>query len=277
MFIDDTMLEKELINKICGLGLTQKQAKIYVAIATCKSCSVKQISERSEVHPQDIYKILPILENYGLVTRTIGKPIKVEVVPLETALNNWFNIQEQKLKSQKEQVQEIIEAIKIKQELSQNTLEHKLMILHEGTKSLENMVELVFKNAQKKYDAIFPEPLFIRALPSFQSGIFNILAEHGAKAKILVRKTTHTDEDLIKMITSTGLNRDNFTVKATRKNEQSYYAIVDDNEVWVVLKFNKPKTSLVSVLVTNNEAMVIPYKNDFQTLWMDPETTVLLK
>jgi len=271
------MFKEELIKKICELGLTHKQAKIYLAIATCKSCSVKQISERSEVHPQDIYKILPILENYGLVTRTMGKPIKVEAIPVTTALNNWLNIQEQKLKTQKEQVQEIIEAIQNKQEVSQNTLEQKLTILYEGTKIWENMLELVFRKTKKTYDAIIPEPLFLSNLPSFPSGIFKSLAEKHVTTKLLVEKTTHTDEDLIKMITSTGLNHDNFIIKATRKNQQSYYAIIDDNEVWVVLKYNKNKTSPVSVLVTDNEAIVIPYKNDFQRSWVDPEATILYK
>lgn len=158
MVIDESMPERELIEKICGLGLTQKQAKIYIAIATCKSCNVKQISEKSDVHPQDIYKILPILEKYGLVTRTIGKPIKVEAIAVKTALNNWLNIQEQKLKTKKEQIQEIIEVIQNKQE-SQNTLEPKLKILYEGTKAWENVLELLFKSTKKTYDLIVPEPL----------------------------------------------------------------------------------------------------------------------
>lgn len=94
---------------------------------------------------------------------------------------------------------------------------------------------------------------------------------------MLVRETAHTNGDLIKMVTSTGLNLENFIIKATRKNEQSYYAILDDNEVWVVLKYNKPKTSPVSVLVTDHEAIVIPYKNDFRRSWVDPENTILYK
>ena len=271
------MLEEQLIQKICELGLTYKQAKIYKTIATCKSCTVKEISELSGVYTQDIYQILPMLEKCGLVTRILSKPIKVEALPIETALNNWFNIQEQKIKNQKHGIQEIIEAIKIKQELSKNELEYKLMVLHEGTKSFANMVELVFKNAKRRYDAIFPERLFVRVLPSLQSGIFAMLAEHGVKARIMIRKQTHSDEDLIKMITSKGLNPNNFTVKATRKNEYSYYAIIDDNEVWIVLKHNEDKTLVLSVLVTDNEAILNPYVHYFQTLWKDPETTFLLK
>ncbi len=271
------MLEKELIEKICELGLTQKQAKIYLAIATFKSCTVKQISERSKVHPQDTYKILPILENHGLVTRTMGKPIKVEIIPVTTALNNWLNIQEQKLKVQKEQVQEIIEAIENKQELPQNLPEQKLTILYEGTKKWENMLEIVFRTNKISYDAIMPEPLFISGLPTYSSGIFKDLAEKQVAIKILVRTTKHSDEDLMKMITSTGLNLDNFIIKASRKNQQSYYAVIDDNEVWVVLEYNKHQTSVVSALVTDNKAIVIPYKNDFHRSWVDPETTILYK
>jgi sugar-specific transcriptional regulator TrmB len=270
------MLEKQLIGKLCKLGLTNKQAKIYEAIATSKSCYVKEISENSGIYAQDVYQILPTLERYGLVTRVLSRPMKVEAVSVETALNNLLNIEEQKLKDKKKLIQEIIQSIKIKQELSQNRLEPKLMILHDGTKSMENLVEYVIRNAQKKYDAIFPEQQFTVALPNFKSGILNVLAEHGIKAQILVRKNRFTDEELIKMITSIGLGNENFTIKATGINDPSYFAIIDDKEVWVVLKHNKEKTTVLSVLVTDNEAIVIPYKKVFQSLWTDPETTILL-
>jgi len=271
------MPKQELVDKLSKLGLTHKQAKIYTVIITCKSCTVKEISEQSGVYPQDIYQVLPTLEKHGLVTRTINRPIKVEAVSIETALNKWFEIQEQKLESQKQQVQEIIKEIKTAKSSIRSKPKKKLFILYEGTKSMENTVVDALKNAKNNYETVIPEEIFRKSLPCSQTGPMNFLAEHGVKAKILVRTDKHTNEDLIKMITLAGLNTDIFKVKATRKNEDLYYTIIDENEIWVALEYNKTKTAVFSVLVTDNEAIVKPYVDHFQTLWMDPETKTLLK
>jgi sugar-specific transcriptional regulator TrmB len=47
---------------------------------------VPEIANLTRIHEQDVYKILPKLEQTGLITKRTTKPIIVEALPLEIAL-----------------------------------------------------------------------------------------------------------------------------------------------------------------------------------------------
>ena len=72
---------------LTDFGLTGNQAKVYLATARLRLASVGQISKASKVRREDVYRILPKLEELGLVERLLGKPIKIRATPVEEALS----------------------------------------------------------------------------------------------------------------------------------------------------------------------------------------------
>ena len=84
------MMQKEA-EELKTLGLTINQAKVYLSIVQAGSISVNKIAESSKLHRQDIYKILPKLEEKGLVTKTLDKPFVVLAIPVKTALKSLLS------------------------------------------------------------------------------------------------------------------------------------------------------------------------------------------
>jgi sugar-specific transcriptional regulator TrmB len=67
---------------LLGLGLTELQTKIYLALVTNEPCTVKTISIIARVARQDVYRIVPNLQKMGLVKRIIAPCVMYKAVPI---------------------------------------------------------------------------------------------------------------------------------------------------------------------------------------------------
>ena len=66
------------------LGLTLNQARIYVALLHSeKPVTAREISKVTSITRQDVYRILPTLQNDGLIEKTITSPTKFNATPLK--------------------------------------------------------------------------------------------------------------------------------------------------------------------------------------------------
>jgi sugar-specific transcriptional regulator TrmB len=79
-------MEEDLVSKLEKFGLTINQAKVYLSIVQYGKARVSQISKDTQLHRQDIYKLLPKLERMGLIIKTIDKPFLLEALSMEKAL-----------------------------------------------------------------------------------------------------------------------------------------------------------------------------------------------
>ena len=79
------MDEKQIV-WLMDFGFTINQARVYASLITFKMLTIKEISEITKVHVQDIYKIIPKLQQMGLVTKTVNRPAKIQLIPIRTAL-----------------------------------------------------------------------------------------------------------------------------------------------------------------------------------------------
>jgi len=77
---------EEDAGRITQFGLTQNQAKIYLAVLRLGTTQVEPISKISSVRREDIYRILPRLYELGIVERVIGSPTRVRAIPIERAV-----------------------------------------------------------------------------------------------------------------------------------------------------------------------------------------------
>ena len=81
-------MQEDLVEKMTNFGFTINQAKVYLSIVQSGKTGVGRISKNTQLHRQDIYKLLPKLEKMGLITRTIDKPFMIEALPVKKALES---------------------------------------------------------------------------------------------------------------------------------------------------------------------------------------------
>ncbi len=73
-------------------GLTTNQAKVYVAIRYLGTTTVSPVANFSSVRREDVYRILPKLNEMGLIERTLETPSRFRAVPLETVLPELLRV-----------------------------------------------------------------------------------------------------------------------------------------------------------------------------------------
>ncbi len=71
------------IQTLMKLGLTVVQAKTYLTIVVLKKASAMKISTVSKIVRPDVYRVLPVLENMGLVRKISTTPTQFEATPLK--------------------------------------------------------------------------------------------------------------------------------------------------------------------------------------------------
>jgi sugar-specific transcriptional regulator TrmB len=69
------------------LGLSQRQAKVYIALLISGMSTAKTISLVSKIPRQDVYTVVATLEKMGLCEKAITKPAKFIVTPLKESLD----------------------------------------------------------------------------------------------------------------------------------------------------------------------------------------------
>ena len=87
--------------ELADFGLTKTQAKIYVTLLASGIASVSEIASLSKVRREEVYRTIPGMEKYGIVTRKLNSPRKFSVVKPEQAMQL---LTRNKLKVMKEEI-----------------------------------------------------------------------------------------------------------------------------------------------------------------------------
>ncbi len=74
------------VGVLVGLGLSVRQAKVYLALLRAGVAKVQLVSDLSGVHRQEVYRVLDGLQHMGLVQRKVSNPATFSVTPLSEAV-----------------------------------------------------------------------------------------------------------------------------------------------------------------------------------------------
>jgi sugar-specific transcriptional regulator TrmB len=265
-------MEEDLAKKLSNFGLTVNQAKVYLNIVQHKSTHVSRISESTKLHRQDIYKILPKLEKMGLIAKTIDKPIIIEAMPIEKALNNLISIERkeanEKISRLETNLKELVNAIRERQEREKTEGEEEVrFILLTTDEQIMNIADLTFENTKKEVNLVTNLELLTRRMNHFREH-FQKLSRKGAKIKVIVEKLNN--EDLVKKALEK-IKPDNgdFAAKLISKSIPLPYRIMDNKELFVYRK-KTTESGLPCVLWTNGKNIVQFYKENFERVWHNP-------
>jgi len=278
------ILINEIVDKLGIFGLTHRQASVYVAIIELGCARIDQISESTGIHPQDIYKIAIKLEKDGLVNRTFSKPLMVEALPIEAALNRRLISEKEQTKKRIAEMEGSFEEIKKSLNRKQKTREADentgYIYLLEGMNNATDLkICLALEDVETQFDGVLPtDPFYIQDLNHVKNW-FRILGKNkGVKIRIIVAPKNEPNpnatnfrnkqlfayaETLKRVLPPTA----NFELKALLGEDKIYFVILDSKEVWLILRFGN-KTSTI---VTSNRELINLAKDEFDVLWNSPK------
>ena len=258
-------MTEKINDKLIQFGLSPNQAKIYSILLTEKCNEVTQIQKFTNIHPQDIYKILRNLEKKGLIIITHSKPLTIEVIPAKYALNKLLL---SKKKAAYKKVNKMSQNISIIQKIlekkpdaspSKDTKE-KVFIFKGMTPSRLAKIDQTFSNMKNSYDVAVKDGHFTWL--EYLKEAFKVLAKNGVKVRIVVLSETpkFTLSPKFEKIMPNNLS---YEIRNCECKEALTLVIIDSEEVWVPLS-----ESDETVLVTNSKTIAAIAKMEFEFLWL---------
>ncbi|PVX24325.1 MAG: hypothetical protein CW691_07915 [Candidatus Bathyarchaeum sp.] len=81
--------EDNEVKTLIKLGLTRRQAMVYLCLIRSGTSTIKTISKGTNIARQHIYKVISTLNELGLVEKVLTSPTKFKAVPIQVGL--YFN------------------------------------------------------------------------------------------------------------------------------------------------------------------------------------------
>jgi sugar-specific transcriptional regulator TrmB len=269
--------KSDLVKQLFDFGLTINQAKVYLNIVQSGPTSAGKISKATHLHRQDIYKIFPKLEQMGLITKTLGKPVIIKAVPVETALKHLVTIETQKANDKiahlKDDVKELTSEI-MEQQATEKAQKERWFVPLTTDAELANSVHLTFEKTRTEYDLVTTAELLARMYQHLREN-FRLLAKRGAKIRIIV-ENPNDENSVNKILEEIKPKVGSFTVKIVNKKKPIPYQIFDNEEVWISMK-NSTESGLPCTLWTNGPNLVQFFKENFEKTWHSRAASIYRK
>jgi sugar-specific transcriptional regulator TrmB len=264
-----------VIKQLSDFGLTVNQAKVYLCIVQHGSTSASKISEATHLHRQDIYKMLPKLEKLGLITKTLGKPIMINAIPVETALEHLVEIETRKANNKishlEAEVKNLTKAITQQQGTESEQENERWLIPLTTDAELANTAHLKFENTKTEYDLVTTPELITRMEEHLRVHI-RTMAKRGIKIRIIV-ESPNADDALKSTVEKIKPKRGDFETKLVCKVNSVPYQIFDNQELWVGMK-RLTDSGVPCALCTNGRNIVQFFKESFEENWKNHAVSI---
>lgn len=250
----------DVVNTLTKLGLTNNQAKTYFALVTLEKAPAKEIAEMSNITRQDVYRILPHLEEMGFVEKEISKPTIFRAIPLQETLQALLKKRGKETLDLKKQIGSIIENVYTQHSNKIPKQKESEIIFVPGKRSLLNRVQKSIQNMQKNLLCITSYDQLRKHMSDIMdSDLFTEKKRKNSKILIITEIPKRAPTQKI-------VNNKNFEHRFVCDPPQAHLLIVDEKEVFI-------KTSVSGIfgerpsIWSNNPCILAICLNYFETLW----------
>jgi sugar-specific transcriptional regulator TrmB len=267
-------MDEGLVKTMTDFGFTVNQAKVYLSIVR-GAYNVGSISKQTQLHRQDIYKILPKLEKMGLITRTLDKPFRFEAIAIEKALDNLISKEKKKANEKiaclENHLKEVVVSLKEQSE-KREPIDAGFTLLTNDN-AIENMANMIFKKARKEVNILTNMELLNKPAMRYYMEFIQELPKNKAKSSIVLL-SVDDKEKARKTIEQIAPDSGAFIVKVLNRKIQRQYQIIDRKEVCIAVQL-KTETGVPCMLWTNDKNIVDVYVEHFNKMWSHSQANIL--
>ncbi len=271
-------MSEDIERVLSELGLSAKEAKVYLYLAKNGPQKAIEISKKLKIHPVEVYRFLKYLENKTLVETALERPTRFAALPFEQTLDSLIAEREKAARMLEEKRNSILEKWKMLEADKVPVAPERFLVLS-GRTSVYLKIFHLMKHTQKEILTIMTNVGFVSDQTRFvPQGLEEILRE-GRDRQVYAR--------LILQVNKENLDETlNLNQKIQRKHlvaemrhldlETSFIPrlVLRDEEEAVffltprrLLMLGKEETGLW----TNSKAVVFSLKALFEELWQDAQ------
>ena len=258
--------QDEEIQTLMHLGLTCCQAKIYLTLVRSGDSTAKTISKISKVPREKVYRVIPALQEKGLVEKIVNKPSIYKATPMKEG----FSILLKHRNSVTDELNEkSIEILKNSMKKNTNRMipenNHDFVLIpNKGT--IEKKIESNIKTTQTSLDVVSTWNRAINSFIKFNDAYMKAL-KRGIKIRIIVEKPQkEEDVEYERKTVEVFKEYPYFEVRHVSDPVPCIVAVKDRKEVLIFtsasLRLNESPA-----LWSNNAPLVTLAENYFKCLW----------
>ena len=250
------------VEVLVGLGLTRRQARVYLSLLKACNSKIQTIAGPSLVHRQEIYRVLDSLMQMGLVQRNVSVPITYTPTPIEEAIKMLLQQKTSQLETVATQAKLLSERLRpFGTSQAAVDLRPCFGVVFEGDRGRKFHKTIL--NSNVVIDAVTSWKRFRQLSIHFDGQLQNLLKQ-GLAIRIETEKPANLH--LPKWVNTAAANYPNFKIKTTPNLPATGVTIFDAAQV--AIAFN-PNVSLTKgpELWSTNPSMVSLCQTYFNAMW----------
>ncbi len=257
-------LQSSKLQVLVDLGLTQVQARLYLALVKFGPSRILAVSKNSNVARPEIYRNFAKLQELGLVEKIIKRPIEYRAIPMEEGLSLLLKTKTRKYQKVRAETRSLLRTAKMeKRETEKLETEEPQFVLVPKVKIIDRINDAI-ENAELSIDAVLSWRRFSRGMVnSFTESIENAMAKK-VKIRFIVEipLKNKASEQLIEFFKeSSGCQ-----IRCTPHNPETIFGIYDEKEAFIII-VSKADLSDSSALWSNSKSLIALASNYFELLW----------
>lgn len=258
----------EDVGVLVGLGLTGRQARVYLALLKTGDATAKVIAHVSLVNRQDIHRVINSLQQAGLIQRKVTHPTTFQATPIADVLGVMLQQKTNQLTAIREKTRRLTEkygqtnSIQTA-ELSENPC---LGIISEGDHGKKHRQAI--ENAQHAVDAVITWKQFRQATTLFEAQLKGALKKHAAIRVITEKPPNQSLPNWVKLALTK--KPCNLKLKTLTDPPTATLTIFDSTQAAIALN-NTASFTRGPHLWTNNPTILALSQAYFNVTWTQPE------
>jgi len=250
---------KNIDQALSKFKLNKNEIRVYLYLARFGAHKAQSIAEALGVHRTEAYKILRRLEEQGLITRVMERPMKFLAVPFETVLDNLIEERRQKIYQMEQRKKELLKIWSSLPKPEKVYKRKETFQVLEGRKHISVRLSELLINAENEFHIIVSDENLIWLYNTpFLDDIQKKAEKKGLTARIMTNYSPTSNYVLEQMEIGEG----DF---AYLQNEKIPGLFINDKKEMILFMSNEQNN--LNAMWTNYETLVESYRILFSLLW----------
>jgi sugar-specific transcriptional regulator TrmB len=259
----EKLYEGDEVQVLTDLGLTLRQAKVFLVLVKCDSPTARAIATLSKIPRQDVYKVLDELLKLGLLEKQISTPTRFVAVPVDETCKFLLNRRIKKTSDLKIRTKALIRNLHGMASPKSNGEEPKLFLIPEK-EAFAHRIKKCIESSQKSIDMIGPQKSLEQGF-FFTTETLKKSMHRGVKIRVIVEEIGYSD--YLQSFPSTLIENPHFRVRIVHTHSALRFCVYDKKEISVVLS-SEHDFAKSSLLWSDCTSLVDAYQGYFESMWL---------
>ena len=241
-------------------NLNKYEVKAYILLARSGAQKAITIAEHIEIERTEVYKVLKNLEGYGLIMKTLDKPMMFKAKPFEIVLEDLILEEKKRILQLEQQKTQILDVWSSLPKIGEVESTRSIQVL-DGKRQILTKVDELLSNCEESYQVVVKDEELIWLYNSmFFENAGKLTQQKGLKL-LLVTELSATSEYVVERVDCPM----DFVFK--KKGGDPSFILKDNKELIIIMnEAGKGPTAMF----TNYNALTEAFKRLFEFIWSEP-------